>query len=144
MARPRTSPPPQLIERWQDEGLTHQQMADRWERQTGVKVAKTTISATVSRYGLQRMPDHSDVLPWNLKLIDTDGYPARMLRAYGRKMKNLPMSDAEEHRLRCWMARLDRRNEVVTYDPEIGFSYVPRDLFDDPQSLIRQPSLGVA
>lgn len=144
MARPRISPTPQLIERWRDEGLTHQQMADRWEREHHVKVSRGTISSTVSRYGLKVQPDHSDLLPWTVKSKHQRHYAAKMLRVYGRLNQYLPVSDDEWKRVRSWQARLDRRNEVVTYDPEIGFSYVPRDLLDDPQSLIRQPSLGVA
>ena len=44
MAPPKYTPDANTLSRWRDEGLTHQQMADRVFEETGHKVSRAAIT----------------------------------------------------------------------------------------------------
>ena len=54
MAPPQIVPDKNTLQRWIDEGLTHQQMADRVFEMKGQRVSRNAISAAMKRYGLSK------------------------------------------------------------------------------------------
>jgi len=114
----------------QDEGLTHQQIADRIYTTTGDRVSRTTVSAALSRAGISKPTmRYRDELPWRVKVEHIKEYPARMLRLLGRRRANLPLNEQEDERLDAWLTKLEEDHAVVAYDPDspYGFYYIEKD-----------------
>lgn len=129
VAPPRKLPDIGTLLHWiEDEGLTHEQIAQRIYVDTGVHVSRGSISAALSRAG--KTADklrYEDTVPWRVREIHLREYPVRMLRALGRRRAGLPMSDNDNQRLDNWLAHLERENAVVAYDPDNeqqGFHYI--------------------
>ena len=81
MARPRIVPDKNTLQRWLDEGLTHQQMADRIYEQTGERVNRTAVSASIQREGLAKKNHrYLETIPWRVKVGHSKAYPVGMLR----------------------------------------------------------------
>lgn len=114
----------------EDEGLTHQQVADRVYAQTGQRVARATVSAALHRAGMSK-PNarYSDEIPWRVKIEHVKEYPARMLRLLGRRRAGLPLNDTENIRLDAWLDKLERDHAVIGYAPDsvYGFYYIEKD-----------------
>lgn len=131
MPAPRILPDNATLKHWvEDEGLTHQQIADRVLATTGQSVSRSSVSAALSRAGISAtQPRHKECLPWRVKIEHIREYPARMLRVLGRRRANLPLSPAESRRLDAWLKQLDADHAVVGYDPEskFGFYYIEKD-----------------
>ena len=112
------------------EGLTHEQIVDRVEGQTGVRLARSSISSAIGRAGLAEFPRYESEIPWKVKTEHQRDYPAKMLRCLGRRRAGLPINEDESSRLDSWLARMERDGTVVAYDPDRGFGYVQRSEFD--------------
>jgi hypothetical protein len=113
-----------------DDGLTHQQVADRIYTTTGVRVSRTTVSAALSRAGISKPTSrYRDELPWRVKIEHIKEYPARMLRLLGRRRAGLPLNPVEEDRLDAWLLKLEEDHAVIAYDPEspYGFYYIEKN-----------------
>lgn len=133
----RILPDTQTLERWVEEGLSHQKIADRVEETTGQKVARSTISAALSRAGLtETQVRYTSEIPWRVESRHLREYPVRMLRLLGRKNAGLPLNREEEIRLDNWLELLDSENAVVAYAPDsaVGFHYTER-ITSDPKDL---------
>lgn len=132
MARPRILPDAKTLKRWVEvEHLTHAQIAERIYRETGEQVARSTVSAALSRAGLAgTRPRYKRTLPWTVTTIHLAEYPARMLRLLGRRLDGeRPLNDEENRRLDSWLDMLEAERMVVAYDPdnlEQGFHYIDR------------------
>lgn len=132
MTRRRILPDKATLRRWvEDEGLTHAQIAERIYLQTGEPVARSSISAALSRAGLSgTRPRYKDTLPWKVKVAHLSEYPARMLRLLGRRLEgDRPLTAEENRRLDSWLTMLAEDKLVVAYDPrnmDQGFHYVDR------------------
>lgn len=114
----------------EDEGMTHQECADRVYALTGERVTRTSISSALSRAGVSSTkPRHTETIPWRVSVKHTREYPARMLRLLGRRRLGLEINDDETQRLDGWLAKLDGDHAVVGYDPdsEFGFYYIEKD-----------------
>lgn len=132
MARPRILPDAKTLRRWVEvEHLTHAQIAERISKDTGEPVARSTVSAALSRAGLTgTRPRYKLTLPWTVTTIHLAEYPARMLRLLGRRLQGeRELNDEETRRLDSWLAMLEAEQLVVAYDPnnlEQGFHYIDR------------------
>lgn len=132
MARKRILPDNATLKRWvQVEHLTHAQIAERIYLESGEPVARSTVSAALSRAGLSdTRPRYKNTLPWTVRIAHLSEYPARMLRLLGRRMDGkAPLSDGEARRLDSWLAMLKADKLVVAYDPnnmDQGFHYIDK------------------
>jgi hypothetical protein len=120
--------------------MTHQQIADWVYRETGHKVARSTVSAALSRMGETDRVRYDDVIPWRVRLPHTNHYALMMLRYYARRKHGLELTQDQSERLDSWLSKLKDMGGVVAYypDSEDGFYYVPR-LPEDKRGIIRQP-----
>lgn len=143
MAPPRYLPSDSTLAKWVEEGLTARQIAERVERETGYRVARSTVAAALSRAGLTNQVRWSDFIPWSPVRADhANRYPAVMLRYAARRQNGLEISPDANKRLDAWIAKLKENNAVVTYSYESdeGFYYVPARPGIDT-GLIRDPNV---
>ena len=129
MAPPTLVPDKNTLIRWAEEGLTHQQMADRVLETTGVRVTRTAISAAMVRYGLAADGKrYKDMIPWRVKVLHAKAYPVRMLRLLGRRFDGGELNDIENQALDRWLETMKENRTVVAYDPEsdAGFFYIDK------------------
>ena len=119
------------LRRYVNDGLTLQQMADRWYEETGVKRARSSFAVALGRYDMKSAHPrtrYSDVLPWRLRNEHAMSYEARMLRLLGRRKRDLSMSSEDTRRLNSFLRELDEDNKVIYYDRRTpqGFWYVEK------------------
>lgn len=143
MARPRLVPSEDKMKSYLERGLTHEEIVDVWESESGTRVSRPAISMAISRYELESAhdrPRYEDVLPWRVSSDHLTHYDARMLRLEGRRRSGGDLNDDELGRLTRWMQRLDKAGAVIHYDPdtEQGFWWVQREDTDD--DIIRRPT----
>lgn len=105
---------------WLEQGLTHQQIADRWERETNIHVARSTVTRACIRYGLttDTMNRYQEYVPWRVRAPHAMAYPLRMLRLMGRKAQKGELSETEEKALASWLEKITTGNMIVAYDPD--------------------------
>lgn len=142
MPAPRHLPSDSTLLKWRDEGLTHQQIADRVYEREGIKVTRSAVSVALHRAGETHKIRYADEVPWErIKSVHNQEYPLTMLRTLGRRNRGLPISKIQDERLDSWLNRLDEEDAVVHYEPrsERGFYYVPR-LPEDGDGYVRKPS----
>lgn len=133
MANIQVAPGKSDLERMLRRGLTQHQIVDAWEKETGVRVSRSTIGMAIKRYGLQsstERPRHDDLLPWHVVGEHRNHLEARMLRLEARRRKGLPLSEADLQWVNNWRAELEAKNAVVGYDPAVGFVWLPREPTD--------------
>jgi hypothetical protein len=129
MAPPTLVPDKNTLVHWMEEGLTHQQMADRVEETTGIRVTRTAISAAMVRYGLaEEGLRYRDMIPWRVKVLHAKAYPVRMLRLLGRRTQGGELNDIENQALDRWLETMEENRTVVAYDPDSdgGFFYIDK------------------
>lgn len=105
---------------WLEQGLTHQQIADRWERETNVLVARSSITRACIRYGLTTgtMNRYQEYVPWRVRGPHAMAYPLRMLRLMGRKAQGGELSETDEKALASWLQQIEADEKIVAYDPD--------------------------
>jgi len=138
MPAQRLVPPVSELRRYVEQGLTHQQIADKIAEQTGVTLSRSTISAALSRAGLTVQRErYRDELPWRARAEHLTQYPARMLRLLGRRNAGASLTFDESDRLDSWLEALNDRDIVVAYVPDgDGFIYVDADeIHDKPNGI---------
>lgn len=121
-------------------GLTQQQIAEAWEAETGVRVSRAAIAMAIARYGLQSThsrPRYEETIPWKLRPEHQNDHNARMLRLEGRRRRGLPLTDQEARWLAAYVDNFKQRGIVVTYTPDLGFVWMQRNEWDDPNDIIR-------
>lgn len=131
------------LRRYLERGLTQQQIADEWEKDSGYRVSRSTIGMAIARYGLESSRPrlrYEDLLPWHVAQQHLMAYDARMLRYEGRRRAGLEVDSDTITRLEGWIRDLRSRDAVVHYDPDTaeGFYWVKRSEEDD--DLIRRPA----
>jgi hypothetical protein len=133
VAAPRRLPPTSTLVQLVEEGLTHQEIAERVLSTTGQRVSRSTVSVALSRAGLAKdAMRYKDELPWKVRAEHLTQYPARMLRLLGRRRAQMELNVDEDSRLDAWMESLEEHNLIVAYAPEnIGFIYVDPDEIGD-------------
>jgi hypothetical protein len=131
------------LRRYLKRGLTQAQIVAEWEKDTGVRVSRSTIAMAIARYGLQSAkprPRYEDTLPW--KVLDEHKHhiDARMLRLEGRRRHGGKLTADEKRWLTDWKRLLDERGAVVMYDPDTpqGFYWVNKKE-EDGNDIIRRP-----
>lgn len=142
MAYPALAPNATQMKGYLAKGLTQQQIADQWEKDTGIRVSRAAIGMAISRYGLtpsRTRARFDDLIPWKVSQEHRYLRDAAMLRLEGRRRKGLPMTDKERRLLTTWMSELQDANAVVMYHPDTdqGWFWVTRKDIDD--DIIRRP-----
>lgn len=133
MAAPRLLPPTSELQKMVDKGMTHAQIADQLTQESGHKIARSTVSAALSRAGktTREGARYVDEIPWRVRGEHLTQYPVRMLRLLGRRNSGYELGQEEAHRLDNWIANLQQKGLVVAYSPEAGFLYVDADEVHD-------------
>jgi hypothetical protein len=139
MAAPRLVPSATMLQRLVERGLTHQQIADEIHKETGIPIARSTVSAALSRAGLTERVRYDEVIPWDhIKIEHNYHYALTMLRIEARLQAGLHVSSDAVKRLNSWKEKLLEEDAVVVYrknSPD-GFYYVKRKK-SDGDSLVR-------
>ena len=136
MAAPRLLPPTPELKRLVDLGLTHSEIADYIHETHGVVVARSAVSAALSRAGLTTRTGmrYKAEIPWRVRADHLTQYPARMLRLLGRRRAGMDLLDEEAQRLDAWLEGLAEKDLVIAYCPDgSGFLYVEADEVADNQ-----------
>lgn len=148
MARTSYLPAMSVIERLVDSGMTHKEIADKISKDTGHRVARSTISVALARAGMAGdLPRYNDTVPWTVKVEHSAGYALRMLRALGRQRAGGTLSPEEGHRLAIWLKHLEEQNLVVAYcpdDPGPGVHYIDAQYGDAQGIPIRSKTLPLS
>jgi len=127
MAPPQIVPDKNTLQRWVDEGLTHQQMADRVFEEQGERITRNAISAAMMRYGLSKEgARYEEEIPWRVKMLHAKAFQLRMLRLLGRRRLGRKLNKAEAKQLDEWLKKLKDDNAIVAYDPDsdLGLFYI--------------------
>lgn len=138
----RLIPSDSILEKWVDEGLSHQQIVDRILETENVVVTKSAVAAALSRAGLTRRVRYDTHIPWSpLRPDHARAYPLAMLRFLARRDAGLPLTADQSDRLDSWLKRLEEENAVVdyVYDSADGFIYRRRKPGDLKYPPIRKP-----
>lgn len=126
MAPPRVLPPIDQLLRWVEAGYTHDEITGLILEQTGQQVSRSSISVALHRAGkTATLPRFDEELPWTVRSIHAAQYPARMLRALGRRRRGMDLAVDESRKLDNWLTKVSDHGIVVAYDDEHGFFYVP-------------------
>ncbi len=146
MVAHRLIPDKSTLDHWvNDEQLTHAQIAQRIYTTTGHMVARSSVSAALSKYGLSKpTPRYSEEIPWRVANEHLKEYPVRMLRTLGRFRAGITLSQGDADRLASWLDKLQQDNFVVAYDPDGGFVYTPREDGDPVDVPIRVNPVRIA
>lgn len=137
----RKLPSNSTLQRWVDEGLSHDQIRQRIREETGQVVARSTVSAALSRAGFTKAQmRYTEEIPWRVNNRHMREYPVRMLRLLGRRRAGLSLKSEECKRLDRWLQQLKDENAVVAYAPqsEVGFVYTERLPLDPADLPIRR------
>lgn len=113
--------------------MTHQQIADRVYEDTGYKVARSTVSAALSRAGETDRIRYDKYIPWKpIKIEHNHHYALTMLRFMARQEQGEVLTAENERRLASWKQRMTDDEAVVVYEPNSpdGFYYVRRTAAD--------------
>jgi hypothetical protein len=104
-------------------------------------VHKSAVYQAMRRAGLTKEGsriDHKDTIPWTIRTEHRYDWPAEALRLLGRVRKgDTSIPEVKQRMLMRWLTELSERGEVVTYDPDEGWRYVPREWGD--AEFIRPP-----
>lgn len=131
------------LRRYIEKGLTQEQIAEAWEKDSGIRVGRSAIAMAIERYGLHSAhprPRYEETLPWVVSTDHRMAWDARMLRLEGRRRQGKKLTEDELRWLTQWKEQLDAQNAVVMYHPGTvdGFFWVAREETDD--DLIRRPA----
>lgn len=131
-----TGPNKQALEKYLRDGLTQQQIADAWERDSGFRVGRTTIAMAIARHGLESAhprPRYEETIPWRVATQHLNRYDARMLRLEGRRRLGGALDRDDQTRLSAWLNELTEKGAVVAYDPLTpeGFFWLEREPHHD-------------
>lgn len=131
-----------ILRRYLDEGLTQAEIVEAWEKDSNVRVSRSSIGMAIDRYGLRSAHPrnrYEDLLPWKVLVEHRDHMDARMLRLEGRRRAGERLSHRDKVSLHNWLERLEAAGAVVHYDPDTpeGFHWVVPEEGDD--DIIHRP-----
>ncbi|WP_031513728.1 hypothetical protein [Streptomyces sp. NRRL F-5123] len=127
------------VDRWFEEGLTYQQMVEKYLELYNIETSPSMWGNYRRRKRLERrIVRDDDLIPWAVKPEHRWIYPLVMLRVEARRRAGKELTADDAGRLASWLQMLDEAEAVVHYDPdtEEGFFLVPRQPGDD---LIHRP-----
>lgn len=136
-------PPDSTIEAWKDEGLTYQEMVDRWYALTDGKelATRSAFNMRLSRAG-KTTPKAKDqpVIPWIVETRHQSTYHMQMLRFEGMRRRGEELQPKKESKLDSFLAKRAGKT-VIIYEPNStqGFWDVPVEWFDE--DIVRHPAL---
>ena len=141
MARQQVLPNADKLLEMVQSGMTHAEIAEWVERDTGHHVTRAAVSVALSRAGLtEEKRRYGQEIPWRLQGKDLKHYAIRMLRLLGKRRAGDPLTEEETSRLDSWLAKLDEEGVVVAYcaDQVPRIIYVPREPADPKDVPIRR------
>jgi hypothetical protein len=117
-------------------GMTQGQVVEAWEKDSGIRVSRSTIGMAMKRFDLESprpRPRYEDMIPWTVRKEHTMVWDARMLRLESKRRRGEALTDKEKRVLTQWRTRLEEANAVVAYEPdtEEGFFWLHRSSEDD-------------
>lgn len=126
------APDKNTLVRYADEGLTQQQMADRWTTESGWNITRSAVAMALKREGVPPVrprPRYEEELPWEVAEEHQRKTDAQILRFWARRRHNLPLQPEQESKLENWLRQLDEADVVIIYDRETpeGFWWMPRE-----------------
>lgn len=146
MAKPRIIPSDRELQRLVNKGFTHQEIADIISEESGTPIARSTVSAALSRAGMTERIRYDEIIPWSpIKVEHNYHYALTMLRLLARRNEGDELDDEKNARLDSWIEKLTNNNAVVVYVPDsaVGFHYVERKPSDGKSfTSLRVPSTG--
>jgi transposase-like protein len=125
MAR-RKLPPDEVVARLvKDEGLTYEQVAERYGcTRQAVYQAMTAIGERSPR---GPAVSYREWIPWSgIKVEHNNDLLVRRLRLYARRQLGHPLPPAQSALLDQWLAYMREHNAIVVYDRAVGFRLAPR------------------
>lgn len=139
----RSTPDDSVIREWNAEGLTREQMSDRWFTESGKRVSAAAFSMR-----LKRMPDYESKsprydFPWKVQNRHQHDGLFQMLRyVWRRRLKDPTLSEAWAEKARKFEESLIRDGLVIAYRPrtKAGFHKVVREAGDT--DIVRVPAVG--
>lgn len=139
MARPRLRPDDATLRAWFEEGISCQEMADRWAETTNIHLSRMAFQKAVQEadWYEPKYTRHvgTDLMPWtDIRLEHAHGYEVQMLRreALRRAGHKFPDHDTEIQRLNAWLQGLRDADAVIAYkrDTQQGWWRVKREHTD--------------
>lgn len=127
------------------EELTHDEIADLWEQESGYRLSKSYVSVYVSRHFSDlplRRPRYEYDLPWHVK-VEHNKHPfARLLRLLARRRDGEKINETLTKWLDNWLREMRDADCVVdyvpgAYDPAEAFIPVSRQPGDREMTSIR-------
>lgn len=133
--------------RYVREGLSQNEMAERFLEETGERRSRSTFATALKRHGIEDRPRrarYEKYVPWP-HCNRHYGYELRMLRAYASRQEGEPNQDALDGRLDGWLNEMDREDLVILYHEDLGFFRVPREPGDEHYITVKNwPDLDVS
>lgn len=130
----------QEVLRWFDEGRTYAWMSEQYRTRYHLETVPSMWGNFRRRNGLtRRIERNDDLIPWAVEKSHRNTYPVAMLRVLARRRAGVEVREVDDGRLDGFLAKLERDNVVVDYDPAslLGFKYVPR--LPSDRDVIRKP-----
>lgn len=126
------APDKTTLTRYAREGLTQQQMAERWTMESGWNITRPGIAMALKREGVPPVrprPRYEDEIPWEVADEHTRKTDAQILRFWARRRHGLPIQPEQESKLNHWLEQLAEQDAVIIYvrDTPEGFWWIPRD-----------------
>ena len=119
MAPRRRSPGREWVAARISEGLSDQQIADRWFEETGELVTRQAINKIVRYHDLRpKLERYDDVIPWTVQERHVGHWYHKLLYAEARKRRGKPISPDMERWLEKFKKKLEREGAVVAYLPD--------------------------
>lgn len=113
--------------RWLEEGRPYAWIIEEYKRKYHIETVPSTWSMFRQREGIPtRIVRDEALLPWAVKRDHRYQNAPSMLRAEARRRAGRELTAKDEKDLAVWLKAREVNNDVVHYDPEHGFSYVPR------------------
>lgn len=148
MPAPRLLPDNDVLIKLRRQGWSYEDIASEYGVTKGaVYLRLKNAKATKDR------PDHSELIPWTVRVEHAHARPAQMLRMLSRRRAGLANPPAKDRMLDRWLEEVESAGVVVDYDPEYppnpanpkngGWHYRRRKP-EDGDGLIRKPVAKVA
>lgn len=143
MPAERILPSDSILEKWIAEGLSHSQICDRVEEQSGRRPSRSAVSVALSRAGLTNRIRYDNWLPWkHISIEHNHANDAQKLRMGARLMYDVGVngsSETDTATFTNWCRRLRDAEAVVYYNEELpeGFGWTKARAIDT--GLVRYP-----
>lgn len=133
MPRARVLPSDYLLARMVEQGMTHQQIAEKVSAEEHIPVTRQAVATALSRAGLTNRVRYEETIPWTVHIEHQHSIHLWMLRVHHRLTHGGSVSEDERRRYAGWRRRLEESGSVIMYVPDSpdGFYPVPRRAGDE-------------